>query len=653
MKWNDLKYGKKIGIGFGLVLLLFVAATLVSYSRFNDVNLLSGKVSEANHDHSFALAKEIDHLNWMATLSNLFLDKEVTEVTVQTDDHKCGFGQWIYGEEMNTKMQDDPELATLVENIKDPHKRLHESAIKIDNTYVDFDPDLLDLLAARWIDHLNWNKALANSLLTESSFKGGVDPHKCAFGQWFYSYKPNNPEFAALLQKWEKPHSALHETAKKIVEAQADSDYKRGQEIYQNETLVTLENLGGIYQETADWGNSALSRQLEAKKIFDTDTQNSLADTRNLLAQIRTHLDKTADNNNKYMAAGIVNAKILVTGMSISAIIIAIFISFVISNGLTKPLAKGVAFAQSVANGDFSEQIDINRKDEIGELITALNDMSFNLNDVMGGIKIAAEQVSASSEELSSTSENLSSSATEQAANLEETSASIEELTASVQQNAKSSGEASKIASEASSAAQEGGAAVTETVTAMKRITEQIKIVDDIADQTNLLALNAAIEAARAGEMGKGFAVVAVEVRKLAERSQLAAREISELAKNSVGRAEEAGELIGKVVPDIKKTAELVEGITTSSMEQASGADQISAAIIQLNEVTQQNSSMSEETSAAAEELAAQAQSMQVMISKFKLNSSQTAHGQLTGTTPGPILGLKPVDENVFESAGS
>jgi methyl-accepting chemotaxis protein len=304
------------------------------------------------------------------------------------------------------------------------------------------------------------------------------------------------------------------------------------------------------------------------------------------------------------------------------AIILGIAISFFLTRSIVSPLKTGVDFAKKVANGDFTDKVDLHQKDEIGDLADALNFMVDNLANVITNIQSSAEQVSASSEELSASSQGLANAATEQAASLEETSASIEELTSSIDQNAQSSNDANRVAVQAADEADTGGAAVVETVTAMKRIAEQISIIDDIADQTNLLALNAAIEAARAGDMGKGFAVVAVEVRKLAERSQLAAKEISQLATDSVSKAENAGNLIQKVVPAIRKTSELVQMISAACTEQSAGAGQIRQAIAQLDQVTQQNSSTSEESASASEELSAQAMALQELISNFKVKKT-------------------------------
>jgi len=165
----------------------------------------------------------------------------------------------------------------------------------------------------------------------------------------------------------------------------------------------------------------------------------------------------------------------------------------------------------------------------------------------------------------------------------------------------------------------------------MKKIAQRISIIDDIAYQTNLLALNAAIEAARAGEHGKGFAVVAAEVRKLAERSQVAALEIGELSTSSVEMAERAGHLLGEMLPSINKTSDLVQEITAASEEQAAGVAQINSAMNQLNQVTQQNASSSEELASTAEEMSTQAEQLQQAMSFFRLDASDQASNVTLG----------------------
>jgi methyl-accepting chemotaxis protein len=238
---------------------------------------------------------------------------------------------------------------------------------------------------------------------------------------------------------------------------------------------------------------------------------------------------------------------------------------------------------------------------------------------VIGQVKQTTNQVTSGTQAMSSSSEEMSQGAAEQAAAAEEASSSIEQMTANIRQNADNALETEKIANQAASDAKDGGEAVDKTVSAMKDIAGKIMIIEEIARQTNLLALNAAIEAARAGEHGKGFAVVAAEVRKLAERSQVAAGEINELSSNSVEVAEQAGQLLGVIVPNIQKTAELVQEISVASKEQDAGAEQIMKSIQQLDNVIQQNAASSEEMSSTAEELSAQAFQLEQMVAFFNL----------------------------------
>ncbi|MBZ0256923.1 cache domain-containing protein, partial [bacterium] len=320
--------------------------------------------------------------------------------------------------------------------------------------------------------------------------------------------------------------------------------------------------------------------------------------------------------------------------LSVAGLLIAIFgfLAYIVASRISKPLQLAVVMSERVAQGDLSQTLDIKQKDEVGVLANALNAMVVQLREMVMTIQDSSQQVAASAEELSSSSQSLANGATEQAANLEETAASIEELASTVETNSINAQRTDDAATEAAEKAREGGAAVIDTVDAMKRIAEQIGIVNDIADQTNLLALNAAIEAARAGEMGKGFAVVAVEVRKLAERSQTAAKEISELANQSVSRAEKAGTTIQTVVDSIQNATNLVKEIASSCAEQAQGAQQIREAISQLDSVTQQNSASSEQSASSSEELAAQAQLLQEFISRFHVGDAAiTAQSIKTG----------------------
>ena len=315
---------------------------------------------------------------------------------------------------------------------------------------------------------------------------------------------------------------------------------------------------------------------------------------------------------------------VLIVGLLI-ALVIGVIITIAITRVITVPVARGVAFAQRLAEGDMTTTLDVNQRDEIGILADALRNMTGRLTEVVQSVQTASQNVSSGSQEISSTAQQLSQGATEQAASAEEVSSSMEEMGSNIRQNADNALQTDSIAQKAATRAQQGGEAVEATVKAMREIAEKITIIEEIARNTNLLALNAAIEAARAGEHGKGFAVVASEVRKLAERSQTAAGEISELSRESVAVAEQAGTMIAEIIPDIRRTAELVQEISAASGEQNAGADQINKALTQLDQVIQQNASASEEMASMAEELNSQADQLASAVSFFKLSTSRHA----------------------------
>lgn len=330
-------------------------------------------------------------------------------------------------------------------------------------------------------------------------------------------------------------------------------------------------------------------------------------------------------------------ARNLLVGLSLVALVLGAGVAFWITRSVMTQLGGEPAYAadcvKRIAEGNLAFEIETSPKDK-GSLLLSMKQMVESLTEVIGQVRQSADALASASEEVSATAQSLSQGSTEQASSVEESSASIEQMTASINQNSEHAKVTNNMATQASKEAADGGKAVQDTVSAMKQIANKISIVDDIAYQTNLLALNAAIEAARAGTHGKGFAVVAAEVRKLAERSQVAAQEIGGLAGDSVGMAERAGKLLEEMVPAIQKTSDLVQEIASASSEQASGVAQINTAMTQLSQTTQQNASASEELAATAEEMSGQAQQLQQAIAFFKVGAQESAQPSLPTAKP-------------------
>jgi methyl-accepting chemotaxis protein len=276
-----------------------------------------------------------------------------------------------------------------------------------------------------------------------------------------------------------------------------------------------------------------------------------------------------------------------------------------------------------VASGDLSVDVVVRRGDK-SSLLHSMRGMVGQLRGIVAEIRQSSDSIALASEEIADSSEALSRGVTEQSANIEETSAAVEEISSTVAHNAENAKTTESIASEAAKHAAGSGEAVKHTMDAMREITSKIGIIDDIAYQTNLLALNAAIEAARAGAYGRGFAVVAAEVRRLAERSQVAAQEIGAVARNSVSLSEHAGQSLDELVPAIKKTAELVQEISVASKEQSIGLQQIGVSVFKLSQTTQEAAAASEQFNATAVEMRSQASRLQDALGWFRMRVDGT-----------------------------
>ncbi len=603
MSWKDLTIGKKIAAGFTAVLALLVLAGILSVVGVNTIINNAETVIDGNKLDGTLAQKEVDHLNWAKKVNTLLTDDTVTTLDVQVDDHKCGFGTWLYGAGRKDAEELVPTLAPMLKKIELPHRRLHESAIEIRDNFRQADLSLGNFLRNKKIDHLNWTHKVKDVLLGDVSdilmlmgqlAEVEMDPTKCGLGKWLISpdvasLKDKEPDFVAAIEGIEIPHRKLHESAIKISDLLMEERIRDAQIHYAENTSSYAAQTLEIIDRVIDWQEEQVEGMQLANAIYAAQTMPALQDVQQLLKNIRQKArDNIMTDDVMLFSAKKTNVNVMI--ITAIALLAGISLSFVIIRG-------------------------------IGKAMTLITD----------GIKESASQVAYASNEISRASLSLSESASEQAANAEETSASLEEMTAmskTTDEMAMGSGKLMGENIEKSAQSLKSLVALTKNMTQIEQDSDQIrqiiKIIDSIAFQTNLLALNAAVEAARAGEAGAGFAVVADEVKNLAMRTTDAAKNTEKLLDATVDRISQSAEAIKGINTDfdgiVESATEMgdkISKIKNATEQLTKGIEQISTATLENDRAVQQVAATSEEAAATSSELASQTEDMELIVSEL------------------------------------
>ena len=532
---------------------------------------------------------EKGHLAWVMAVQNALLAHH-DKILAQADPTQCGLGKFLNSEQAQKAASRSPEFAELLQNIKGPHKKLHELVNKM-------------------------NEALA-----------AADRSKL-FSLYDDELIPTLAEVRFSIR-----------SMKRIADKELEG-LRKAREIYATETQPNLEQLKKHLHKIIDIS--------QANIISDQEMISTAGSTRNaviiigiialligmalayIISRSLTNPMKKAVAMLDDLENGHLDARLEMVRKDEIGQMAQTMDQF--ADSLQNEM---VASLQKLANGDLT--FEIHPRDNRDQIRGSLQKVGNDLNQIVAQIQTASEQIDSGSSQVSESAQSLSDGAAQSAASVEEISSSMNEIGSQTNASTENAQQANQLSTSARTSAHAGSERMAEMIAAMEEINAAgqdigkiIKVIDEIAFQTNLLALNAAVEAARAGQHGKGFAVVAEEVRNLAARSAKAASETAELIEGSIQKAsngtqiaERTAEALGEIVGSIGKVSDLVEEIATSSNEQAQGISQVNIGMQQIDQVIQQNTASAEESAATSEELSSQAAGLKHLLSRFNLRGS-------------------------------
>ncbi|TAI86030.1 methyl-accepting chemotaxis protein [Pectobacterium versatile] len=607
MNFDNLKVGKKLGLGFFLILLM----TMV--------------IAGAGIMHIGSLKDSIDKVN---------LSNDINDEINQAKYYRALYGTTYNPDDIKKNVEHIANVSKLAEKAKEfnwPESDAKKIASipTLITSYQEKQSNYINAVEKKDAVRKSWNISTTEKPLEQLNDQLKIDN--------------NSANLQLLLSDLNQKLIAVrYHVRGLLLSTNKESEEKLTDAINAAQTSLTFlyQSLSAEQRETLTPVLAIMNNYEEQVLAYMPAYEEEMAQA----AQMRVVADQLssviASLLSDQLAASQEDIRSATLQMGITALItllLGLLISWFISRQITTPLGNTLSMAEKIATGDLTMSINTTRKDELGQLMSAMSKMNDNLHNMIDDIRVGVSQISNASSEIVAGNTDLSSRTEQQAAAVEETAASMEQLTATVKQNADNAHHANKLAISASQTAKQGGEQVNNVVQTMtaiesssKRIAEITSVINSIAFQTNILALNAAVEAARAGEQGRGFAVVASEVRSLAQRSSQAAKEIEGLISESVTQVSRGATLVGNagktmndIVTSITQVHDIMGEIATASDEQSRGISQVSQAIVEMDSTTQQNAALVEQSSAAADSLEEQARLLKQAVSVFRLANSQ------------------------------
>ncbi|GKV82623.1 methyl-accepting chemotaxis protein [Pectobacterium carotovorum subsp. carotovorum] len=607
MNFDNLKVGKKLGLGFFLILLM----TMV--------------IAGAGIMHIGSLKDSIDKVN---------LSNNINDEINQAKYYRALYGTTYNPDDIKKNIEHIANVSKLAEKAKE-FNWPESDAKKIANiptlitSYQEKQSNYINAVGKKDAVRKSWNISTTEKPLEQLNDQLKTDN--------------NSTTLLLLLSDLNQKLIAVrYHVRGLLLTTNKESEEKLTDAINAAQTSLTFlyQSLSAEQRETLTPVLAIMNNYEEQVLAYMPAYEEEIAQAGQMRAVADQLNSVIASLLNDQLAASQEDIRSATLQMIIAALItllLGLLISWFISRQITTPLGNTLSMAEKIATGDLTMSINTTRKDELGQLMSAMSKMNDNLHNMIDDIRVGVSQISNASSEIVAGNTDLSSRTEQQAAAVEQTAASMEQLTATVKQNADNAHHANKLAISASQTAKQGGEQVNNVVQTMtaiesssKRIAEITSVINSIAFQTNILALNAAVEAARAGEQGRGFAVVASEVRSLAQRSSQAAKEIEGLISESVTQVSRGATLVGNagktmndIVISITQVHDIMGEIATASDEQSRGISQVSQAIVEMDSTTQQNAALVQQSSAAADSLEEQARLLKQAVSVFRLANSQ------------------------------
>jgi methyl-accepting chemotaxis protein len=671
MAWKDVRVQNKFTIGFSFIIIMFVALVISSFLIIQDIISLSEKSIEASQLKLEIIEREVDHLNWDTELAAYLNDPGLFNFTVQTDPQKCLFGQWLNGEKRSHAQSMFPSLAPILKEMEAVHETLHHSALKIKENQTSADTSLGNGLREIKSNLLIWYASLLPYIDREedAEFPEPLDLKEFPrIGNEFRELSTTTSSLMEILEVIYEEASEIQNFTEEGDEDSALSIYKGSMNGRLYESIASLDRL-------IEWHDREMDKMDYSRRIYSIEIRSSIQQLKSLFSSMIEIIDENAISTEQIVLEA-KSQSITLLIRSLIIILMIILSALILYFSLIRPINKCVGFAESVAAGDLDATLEIDQKDQIGQLADSLRKVlqgfrdkadlvkQFAEGDLTGSVKslsekdvlsqslekmkkdishlvsqiaAAVDQISSGAGQIAEASQNLSEGAATQAGSTGEVVRMVSQISEQASQNADMASQAKGISEKASMDAEKGNEKMELVVQFMEVINngadktkKVVKVIDDIAFQINLLALNANVEAARAGKYGRGFAVVADEVRNLAVKSAQAARETSQMVEESISNIQNgfdavqgAADQLQDIVIGSRQVTEILEEIAEASRSQDDDISQATGGLDMIDHITQENTGNAEETASASEELSSQSLQLKGLVDHFTLEKSE------------------------------